>query len=202
MSFFMTALGITAAIYLILGIVRVVTRRTSILPEDSSGRSWLARVLTFAVWFVVLANISDGDPLLVGLAAGFVVWLAMKIGTSVLIGLVGAEHPALLLRMFQFAGRDPRNSEPRVRKVHPLASPFVEAVARLDAANARFPRGSGFMASVRRPTFEADWAALDAAVEHLNTLVAESEIPAHPEVAERVEDALGRLQALREGAPA
>ncbi len=202
MSFFQLTIAITAAIFLVLGVTRVVTGRTELLPEDSSGRSRLAHVAIFAIWFVVLANISAGEPLIVGIGAGLLVWLVLKIITTSLIAFVGAEHPNLRLGILQFAGKDPSGFEPRVRRVHPLAGPFVEAVATLDEANGRFPRGSGFMASVERPTFEADWAALDKAVRGLDRLVAQSEIPAHPDVARRLSDALGRLQTLREGATA
>jgi hypothetical protein len=202
MSFLVIAILATIGLYVALGLVRVALRRSLILPEGYGPLSFIAHWAVFAAWFALLVEVSDGASPLVILEAGFIVWLGMKIAGLLLIQFVGPEHPKLRLAVFHFTGRDPRDFDPRVRRVRPLESPFVEAVARLDAANDRFPRGAGFIAATGQPGFESDWSALDEANRALDTLVTESALPPHPEVAHRMADVASRLQTLRGGSSA
>jgi hypothetical protein len=116
---------------------------------------------------------------------------------ALIVGYAAHNRTAQLVRLALIGSEgDPGG----IRAVARLTPKLAESVARVDRANAAFPRGTEFLAQVDRAGFRSDWDALDGATRALEAGIADDyrlDMGVAYEATDTAKDARSRLDTLR-----
>lgn len=173
-----------------LRVIRVLRFTRTPLP-DGRGRT------PFLVGFVLVPPLVLGGPGAVPVYVGVITTLVVAMWlVAVILDRLTASRTGQLIRLALVGSEgDPIDSG-----LTPVTPGLTESMRLVARANDVFPRGVEFAGQIDRPTFRADWDALDSATQTLERQIADDHrlgLGVSASAASLAGDARSRLTTLR-----
>ena len=179
MSLQLVAILAAAAVLAAFAVSRVMRVRMGLEARVYGWRIWLLGIAVLVGVPILLALFAPpagpkGASPIVETTILYIVALAffatlMGLAAALVRRVVfGPSRPTLLLALI---GREPSVADVPVDP--PMTDAIRKSVDLVDARNAVFPRGRGFMDQTELPGFQAAWSSLDEATRGLEGLIAE-----------------------------